>query len=337
MPEAIPYRTTYYDRTWGFCLSAETLDEMDESDTYEVYIDSSLDPDGSLTYAEATIEGDSDREYLLSTYCCHPSLANDNLSGPILATLLFERLRQADPYHSYRLVIAPETIGILSYLHENEAAMTAVDGGYVVTTVAGPGQFGYKESFHGDHEVDTAARLALADDEFIEYPFRPTGSDERQYSSPGFRIPTGTITKDKYYEYDQYHTSADDLEFVSAVALKASFERYWDAIRYLEMNRTYERVHPYGEFKLDAHDLYPSTGGGQRQPAAGDDDTVLADVDASASNDEILSAIEWLMFGCDGSRSLFELAEQSGLAVETLFTAAEEMETKDLLSAGRHD
>lgn len=120
-------------------------------------------------------------------------------------------------------------------------------------------------------------------------------------SSPGFRIPIGTIIKDKYYEYDQYHTSTDDLRFLSATALKASLARNRDAITYLEMNQTYERVHPYGEFKLDQHDLYSSTGDGQRQPAVEDDDSVLATVDASVPDDEILSAIEWLMFGCDGT------------------------------------
>lgn len=121
MPEAIPYRTTYYDRSWGFCLSAETLNEIDASDNYELCIDSSVDPERSLTYAGMTIDGDSDRKYLLPTYHCHSRLANDNLSEPILATLLFERIRRTNPYHSYRLVIAPETIGILSYLQENEA------------------------------------------------------------------------------------------------------------------------------------------------------------------------------------------------------------------------
>ncbi len=140
MPDAIPYRTTYYERDWGFCIRHDTLEAMDEDETYEVYIDSDLDPEGELTYADAKIEGESEREYIISTYCCHPSLANDNLSGLILATLLFELLRQGSTHHSYRLIVVPETIGAISYLHEHENAMKTVDGGYVVTTVAGRGR-----------------------------------------------------------------------------------------------------------------------------------------------------------------------------------------------------
>lgn len=337
MPDAIPYRTTYYERDWGFCLRHDTYEALDEDDTYEVFIDSTLDPDGALTYADARIEGESDEEYILSTYCCHPSLANDNLSGVVLATLLFEQLRQRDTYHSYRLIIVPETIGSISYLSTHEAQMKNVSGGYVITTVAGPDTFDYKASFEHDHPVDQAARWALSDDEFDEYEFVPTGSDERQYSSPGFRIPTGTIAKDKYYEYEEYHTSKDDLSFISAEALLATLQRYLWAIGLLEMNRVYERVDPHCEFKLDRHDLYPTTGGKQQQPGYLDDtdhtefEYQLAD-EGSKSGD-VFDAINWLMFSCDGSTSLFRISERSGVSVRTLHRAASELVDAELLEA----
>jgi aminopeptidase-like protein len=234
MPDAIPYRTTYYERDWGFCLRHNTFEAMDEDEIYQVYIDSDLDENGELTYADAQTEGRSDKEYIISTYCCHPSLANDNLSGLILTILLFDHLRERSTYHSYRLVVVPETIGAISYLNQHEQEMKAVDGGYVVTTVAGPGSFDYKESFEGDHPVDRAARWALADDDYEEHAFAPTGSDERQYSTPGFRIPTGTIAKNKYYTYDAYHTSKDDLSFISVEGLLATLDRYLRAIDLLE-------------------------------------------------------------------------------------------------------
>ncbi|MEA5388450.1 DUF4910 domain-containing protein [Haloarculaceae archaeon H-GB2-1] len=334
MVDTIPYRTSYYERDWGFCLRQNTFDEMDRDETYEVRIDAELDEEGSLTYADARVEGKSEREYVLSTYCCHPSMANDNLSGLILATLLFERIRQSDPYHSYRLIIVPETIGAIAYLHDHERAMKSVDGGYVVTTTAGPGSFGYKESFRGDHPVDTAARLALDSYDYDQYDFAPTGSDERQYSTPGFRIPTGSITKDKYYEYDAYHTSEDDLSFVSADALERTLEIYWDAIQYLEMDRVYTRRQPHCEFKLDRHDLHPTTGGQKHQPAhLGDESHSEHDYgdDETVTTGDVQDGINWLMFGCDGETSLFALAEQSGLSVLTLFRAAQALQDADLI------
>jgi len=335
MPGAVPYRTSYYEREWGFCLRHRTLEAMDEDDTYEVYVDSDIDPGGSLTYADATVEGESDSEFVISTYCCHPSLANDNLSGLVLSTLLFERLRERSTHHSYRLVVVPETVGAVTYLHENKAAMKRVDGGFVVTCVAGPGGFDLKESFLGDHPVDLAGRWALSDREYDCYPFVPDGSDERQYSSPGFRIPTVTVSKDKYYEYDEYHTSYDDLSFISADALLETLDVYWTAISLLEMNRTYERTEPHGEFKLDRYALHPTTGGQKRQPGALEggchEGHEYAIGDGRTTEGAFLDGINWLMFGCDGDTSLFELAVRADLDVRLLYRAATRLEDAGLL------
>lgn len=336
LPGAIPYRTSYYRRTWGFCLRHDTLQGMDRDATYEVFIDSELDPDGTLTYADARVEGESDKEYLLSTYCCHPSLANDNLSGLILSSLLFARLQETNPYHSYRLIVVPETIGAVAYLARNESTLKQVDGGYVITTVAGPGPFGYKSSFHGNTDIDLAARAALADVAHRQYPFTPSGSDERQYASPGFRIPTGTITKDKYYEYDAYHTSKDDLNFISADDLLKTMRLYWRAVQNLEANRVYRRTEPHCEYQLGKHGLYPDTGGTQQQPAhLGDEDHADHEYDASSQESSTagrkVAAMEWLMHGIDGSTSILELADRSGLPPTLLHTTAREMKSKGLL------
>jgi aminopeptidase-like protein len=233
------------------------------------------------------------------------------------------------------LIIVPETIGAITYLFEHESEMKSVDGGYVCTTVAGPAEFGYKESFEGTHQVDRAAKWALDDCNYTQYPFAPTGSDERQYSSPGFRIPTGTITKGKYYEYSAYHTSLDNLSFVSADALTRSLEKYWKAIQLLEMNRVYDRYEQHCEFKLDRHDLHPTTGGQKHQPAfLGDDEHeshVYEPKREMMSSGEVQDAINWLMFGCDGETTLFELASRSDIPVRVLYEAAEELSEEALL------
>ncbi|MBF0595728.1 MAG: DUF4910 domain-containing protein, partial [Candidatus Omnitrophica bacterium] len=269
LPQAIPYRTSYYNRDWGFCLSHDQYVTLDKEDTYRVVIDASLSP-GSLTYGEAFIPGDSGKEFLVSTYCCHPSLANDNLSGPILWTLLLKVLRSRKTRHSYRFIIIPEKIGALAYLSHHEQAMKKVYGGFVITTVAGPGEPGYKGSFQGDHLVDRAVRQAFvdADKAYVAYPFDINGSDETQYSSPHFRIPTGTITKDKYYEYDYYHTSLDDLDFVKAAYLIDTLKMYLLTIENLELDLTYRSLNPCGSPMLGKRGLYPKVGGQIRQKAA---------------------------------------------------------------------
>ena len=160
LPAAIPYRTTYYNRAWGFCLTHAQFQKLDRNEKYHVVVDTTLAP-GALTYGEALLPGTSGREYLVSTYVCHPSLANDNLSGPVLWTLLLAELRKRPLRHSYRFVIAPETIGALAYIARNEAAVRALAGGFVATTVAGPGKFGYKQTFRGDDPIDRVVRLTF--------------------------------------------------------------------------------------------------------------------------------------------------------------------------------
>ena len=336
LPNAIPYRTTYYNRTWGFCLAHEQFQTLDKKEKYHVVVDATLAP-GSLTYGETLLPGKSGQEYLISTYVCHPSLANDNLSGVVLWTLLLAELRKRELYHSYRFVIAPETIGALAYIARNEDAVRALAGGFVATTVAGPGCFGYKSTWRGDSVIDRAVRLTFKELslDYVEYPFDVNGSDERQYSTPGLRVPVGTICKDKYYEYACYHTSLDNLDFISAGNLVATLKLYLLAIEKLEQNRTYRSLSPIGEPMLGKRGLYPQTGGAIKQKAA---DTATAHSErryaAEAGNilyGNELDAIRWVLFYADGATPLLEVAEQTGLPMKQLHEVAEKLAAAGLL------
>jgi aminopeptidase-like protein len=334
LPRAIPYRTTYYKRDWGFCLTYEQLQAMDRAGTYRVVIDSSLAP-GALTYGEALIPGLSGSEYLVSTYCCHPSMANDNLSGVVLWALLLRELSSRPRRHSYRFVVVPETIGALAYLARNEESMKHVRGGFVITTVAGPGAFGFKSSYRGDAGVDrvvdcTFAELGL---EPLRYPFDINGSDERQYSAPAFRIPVTTITKDKYYEYDFYHTSLDNLDFINSENLIETLKLYLLAIEKLELDLTYRSLNPHGEPMLGKRGLYPQTGGSIQQSAVSrrHAERRYQIAESAAALGSELDAIRWLMFLSDGATSLLRIAEKTGLPMRQLYEAAERLRAHGLL------
>ena len=321
LPTAIPYRTTYYNRDWGFCLSQEQFQKLDRQARYQVVVDASLQP-GHLTYGEALLPGRSGQEYLITTYLCHPSLANDNLSGIVLWTLLLREMRSLTLRHSYRFVIAPETIGALVYISRNEAAVKALAGGFVVTTVAGPGRIGYKPTWQGDSVIDRIVRLAFRNLglEYIEYPFDASGSDERQYSTPGLRIPMGTICKDKYFEYDYYHTSLDDLSFIRPEALVETLKAYLHVIAAIEDNQIYRSLNPIGEPMLGKRGLYPKTGGALRQKAG-----------RTAADFNELDAFRWVLFYADGRTSLLEVAERTGLSIRVLAAAAEKLVAGGLL------
>ena len=329
LPNAIPYRTTYYNRNWGFCLSYEQYLRLDRNTRYHACIDSTLAP-GSLTYGEALIPGSSGQEYLISSYCCHPSLANDNLSGIILWALLLRELRRRGPTrHAYRFVVLPETIGAIAYLHQNEAAMRALAGGFIPTTVAGPGDFGYKHTFLGNHLIDRAVHQTFAELklEYTPYPFDVNGSDEAHYSAPYFRIPIGTICKDKYYEYVYYHTSLDDLNFVSAEALVDSLNLYLLAIEKLELSGIYRSLNPYSEPMLGKRGLYPKTGGMIKQKAVDLEVDHRQRAYRVSANDIVygdqLDAIRWVMFYGDGETELLAVAERTGLPLKQLHETAE--------------
>jgi len=336
MPDAIPYRTSYYNRNWGFGLTQRHMDVLDRNGRYHVRIDSDLRP-GSLTYGESRLAGTSGQEYLVSTYVCHPSLANDNLSGIVLWSLLLKEMSQRELRHSYCFVIIPETIGAVVYLSQNQEQARKFSGGFVITTVGGPGPFGYKTTFQGDHLIDRLVRLTYKELglDYIEYPFDVNGSDERQYSQPYFRIPVGTICKDKYYEYPYYHTSLDNLDFVKAENLIQTLNLYRLAIEKLEQNGTYRSKMPYCEPMLGKRGLYPKVGGAIRQKVAeaqADHEQRGYQVDeGKIMYGNELDAIRWLMFHADGQTSLLDIAEKTGLPMRQLYEVAEKLVANELL------
>lgn len=318
VPEAIPYRTTYYNYNWGFCLCHNDLmEKFSEDKRYHVYIDSGFKL-GGLSVGELLIPGKSGKEYLISTYICHPSLTNDNLSGIVLTAFLAEYLLKKELNFSYRIVFVPETIGAIAYCANNESAMKRIDSGFVVTTVGGPGQFGYKQSFDAGHTVNGIIETVFRNNgiEPITYPFDIHGSDERQYASPGFRINTATITKDKYYEYAYYHTSLDDLEFVKAEYIYQTLQLYIQAIEMLDMNLVYERYEPHCELMLSKHGLYPKTGGG-----------LIPGCQKADTLDLILN----LLFYSDGTDSLYSISRKLGVDMGKLYKTGRILEEKGLV------
>ena len=322
LPDAIPYRTSYFRENWGFCLTQKQFDALDRNGRFRVVIDSELKTDGLLTLADAVLPGDSGQEFLISTYCCHPWMANDNQSGVVVATLLNRWLAAQPHRHSWRFVVIPETIGAITYLAHHPDEMKRLSGGFVLSCCGGPGPLAYKESFLGNHLIDRAVRIAFRDAGIEPWlrPFAPDGSDERQYSSPGFRIPVGTIAKDKYYDYDYYHTSLDDLDFVTGENLHASLSMYAAAIQVIEENRTFCSLMPWGEPQLGKRGLYPQTGGAMKQTAGGKS-PVEAEVDA----------LTWVMFLADGSMDLLSMAERSGQPFQNLAIAARKLKLQGLL------
>jgi aminopeptidase-like protein len=293
-PDAIPYRTSYYDEEWGFCLSDRVRRSLPRG-RYEVLVDSELRP-GELEVAELTIEGRSDAEVLFSTYCCHPSMANNELSGPVVCAHLAARLRAAGrPRLTYRFVFGPETIGAIAYLSRfGERMRRSLVAGYVVTCVGDAGPFTYKRSRRGDTLADRVAEHVLCHSRVPHaiLDFVPSGSDERQYCSPGFDLPVGSLMRSMYGTYPEYHTSLDDLTLVTPAALEQSLGMYASIVETLESNETLAATMPYCEPQLSARGLYPRVGGG-------------------LAGDQRVHDTNWLLNLCDGSGDLLAVASRA--------------------------
>jgi aminopeptidase-like protein len=262
-PDAIPYVTSYYEDRWGFCLTHDQLQNIGPG-PFEVLIDSTLTP-GVLNYADRVLTGESGKEILLSTYLCHPSMANNELSGPIVMAFLNSILEPLDLHYTYRLVLVPETIGSIVYLSKHgDHLREAVEAGYVITCVGDDGPINYKRSRRGTTLADRVAEHVVkqsgGDYAVNIEDFFPGGSDERQYCSPGFDLPVGSVTRSMYGRYPEYHTSLDDLNFISAEGLTKSLVIYLRIIQVLEMARPLVNLSPYGEPQLGKRSLYPTLG-----------------------------------------------------------------------------
>ena len=281
---------------------------------YEVVIDATLE-DGSLTYAEAVLPGSGQDEAIVVTHICHPSMANDNLSGVVVAAALARRLAERELRYTWRFLFCPATVGSIAWLSRNPAVITRLRHGLACVAVGDPGPLTYKPSRHQDAEIDRAARHVLRhrDGEHRVIPYVPWGCDERQFNSPGYGIPMGALMRTPQGDYPENHTSADDLDFVRPEALADSLSAYLEVVEVLEGNRTPVSMAPYGEPQLGRRGLFRTSGG------AG----------MGGGSDE--RALLWVLNQADGRSSLLEIADRAGLPFGMVEQAAAELERVGLL------
>ncbi len=311
-PDWIPYRTSYYKEDWGFCLSHHQMTRLEDGE-YTVCIDSTL-REGHLTYGECYLAGRSSEEILISSHACHPSLANDNLSGLAVATFLARHLAGRDLRYSYRFLFLPGTIGAITWLSRNREAVGRIRNGLVLTCIGDAGGFHYKKSRRGNGEIDRAAAHVLRHcgepAEVLE--FSPYGYDERQYCSPGFNLPVGCLMRSVWGTFPEYHTSADNLDFIRPLSLANSLRVCTAILDVLENNRCYRNERPYCEPQLGRRGLYETTGG-------------------EVGGEEIMARL-WVLNLSDGQHTLLDIAEQSGIVFSRIWAAADLLCRKGLLS-----
>lgn len=311
-PQWIPYRTSYYKENWGFCLSHEQFLRMEDGD-YDVLIDTSLE-DGHLTYGEYYLPGESPDEFLLSCHICHPSLCNDNLSGIALMVALATHMSSVTRRYSYRFLFVPGTIGSITWLTLHESQVTFIRNGLVISGVGDGGGFTYKKSRRGDSEIDRIFDYLIrgANDGSRAINFFPYGYDERQYCSPGFNLPVGCVMRTPFGEYPEYHTSADDMNFIKLDALADSLNKCKLAIEILENNRFYINQNPKCEPQLGKRGLYQAIGGKSHE-----------------RGNEM--ALLWVLNLSDGAHSLLDIAETADLPFFTIKSTADALLAHGLL------
>jgi len=312
-PTAIPYVTSYYEERWGFCISHEERQNLQDGN-YKVFIDSELF-DGSLTYGEILIQGKSSKEVFISTYVCHPSMANNELSGPCVTTFLAKKLNELKELkYSYRLIFIPETIGSISYLSRNiEHLKQNVVAGFNVSCVGDDRDYSYLPSRKGDTLSDQIAKHVLKHicPTFKSYTWADRGSDERQYCAPNVDLPIASIMRTKYGIYDEYHTSLDDLiNVVTAKGLEGGFNALWKAIEALE-NNSYPKVKILCEPQLGKRNLYPA----------------LLTKNTNSEVMQMLDLITW----SDGTRTLIEIAELCNSPIWKLYPVVKKLKDHELL------
>lgn len=311
-PGWIPYKTSYYRRTWGFCLRYADLREL-RPGRYGVEIRSTLAP-GSLSYGEVVLPGASKREVLMFTHACHPSLANDNVSGLVVATAIAQWLAGRSLRYTWRIVFAPGTIGSLCWLRNNESSLARVEHGLVLGLLGDSAPWTYKRSRRGNARIDEIVPYVLAqlDGASRTMDFDPYGYDERQLCSPGFNLPVGRLTRSINDGYPEYHSSADNLSLISPDSIARSIEACKAIAETLEGDRRYVNLLPRGEPRLGKRGLYGSMGGNSPR--------------------ETEYAMLWILNQSDGANSLLDISRRSGLRFEVIRSAATALQEAGLLA-----
>jgi aminopeptidase-like protein len=314
-PEAIPYVTSYYKRQWGFCLSHVDFEKLEEGE-YTVFIDSELS-NGLLIEGDALIKGKSEKEIFFSTYLCHPSMANNELSGPLVLSFLYRELRKQESNlkYSYRFAILPETIGAVAYLSKfGNLMQERTIAGYQITCIGDKGEFTYKRSRQHNSLADRAAEQFMKENNQKKIiDFNPAiGSDERQWCSPGFNLPVGSLMRTMYSVYPEYHTSLDNKSLMDFPGMQKAVEAYLDIIKNIENNHFYKSNAPFGEPQLGPRGLFRAISGKDRQ------------------EDEL--AMWWLLNYADGEHDLLTIANLSGFKMSTLIRVGSKIEESGLFS-----
>lgn len=311
-PDWIPYRTSYYARTWGFCLTQTQLEALGPG-PFDVVVDSVLAP-GELTYGELVLPGETDDEVIISAHVCHPSLANDNLSGIVVATELAKALLATERRrYTYRFLFAPGTIGSITWLSQHPDVWPRIRHGLVLTGLGDGGDLVYKQTRHGSRLIDRAAGHVVRRQGGEVRGYSPYGYDERQFNAVGFDLPVGRLSRTPHGEYPEYHTSADDLAFVRPEQLVAAYAAVREIVQVLERDQAYRNLSPYGEPQLGKRGLYPSIGG-------------------RAASDAVMAML-WALGYSDGEHTLLDIAEVSDLSFGVLDDAARALVAAQLLEA----
>ena len=307
LPESIPYRTSYYNRSWGFCLSKSSYDDLDKNCLYEVDIDSDF-VDGYMNVGELCIEGRSKKEIILTSYLCHPEQAHDGLSGVICLLDLYNKLKKRDNLYTYRFFFIPETIGSICLLSRGIIEPLRVEFGIVSTCVGYGEDLTYKETFYGNHPLDNIVKNR---NKTTNQKFTPTGSDERQLSSPKIRIPTASIMTNPHSEFPEYHTSYDNLDLVSVECIKNVSSFYLDVLEEYERRECYIISHDGCEPFMANKNVYRQTGG--------------------TSNNQWDNVRNWVIFMSDNNHSQLDMSVKTGICIKQIEKCVKVLLEKDII------
>jgi aminopeptidase-like protein len=311
-PDWIPYRTSYYNDIWGFCLTDNQLQQLPE-DEYEVCIDSDLSA-GHLNYGELELKGESDDEVVFFCHICHPSLCNDNLTGIAVATFLARYLLGVNRRYTYRFIFAPATIGSITWLAQNKNNTRKIKHGLVLSNLGDAGHVRYKKSRQENADIDKIVNYVLQElgDKLDIIDFSPYGYDERQFCSPGFNLPVGRFTRSPNGGYPQYHTSADNLDFVKSEYISDSFHKLLNVVNVIEKNANFVNLNPFCEPQLGRRGIYHAMGGLQ-------------------GIQELQHALLWILNLSDGSNSLLDICQKSKISFDMIHKAAVLLQEKNLI------